>query len=108
MAKQGAMYGIAVVFAPAIGPTPGGWITDHFSWRWVFLINLPVGLILIPLVQALIRDPDYMKEARHKRAGKRPRVDLIGFSLLVVGLGALQIMLDRGQQDDWWVPSSHR
>ena len=104
-AKRGmafAMYGIAVVFAPAIGPTLGGWITDHFSWRWVFLINLPVGLILIPLVQALIRDPDYMKEARHKRAGKRPRVDLIGFSLLVVGLGALQIMLDRGQQDDWW------
>lgn len=104
-AKRGmafAMYGIAVVFAPAIGPTLGGWITDHFSWRWVFLINLPVGLILLPLVHALVRDPDYMVQARKARKGKKNPIDYIGFSLLVVGLGALQIMLDRGQQDDWW------
>lgn len=97
-----ALYGIAVVFAPAIGPTLGGFITDNFSWRWVFLINLPVGLVLLPLVQALIHDPEYMVQAREARKGKPYRVDYIGFSLLVVGLGALQIMLDRGQQDDWW------
>ncbi|EKF74379.1 EmrB/QacA family drug resistance transporter [Alcanivorax hongdengensis A-11-3] len=104
-AKRGmafALYGIAVVFAPAIGPTLGGWITDHFSWRWVFLINLPVGLILLPLVQALVKDPEHMVEARKARKGQKNRVDYIGFGLLVVGLGALQIVLDRGQQDDWW------
>jgi len=103
-AKRGmafALYGIAVVFAPAIGPTLGGWITDHFTWRWVFLINIPVGLVLLVLVQALIKDPEYMIEAR-KHYKDRRRVDYIGFSMLVVGLGALQIMLDRGQQDDWW------
>ncbi|WP_101675723.1 DHA2 family efflux MFS transporter permease subunit [Alloalcanivorax mobilis] len=104
-AKRGmafALYGIAVVFAPAIGPTLGGWITDHFSWRWVFLINLPVGLILLPLVHALVRDPQHMIDARKARKGQKNRMDYIGFSFLLVGLGALQIMLDRGQQDDWW------
>lgn len=104
-AKRGmafALYGVAVVFAPAIGPTLGGWITDNFSWRWVFLINLPIGLILLPLVKSLVTDPDYMKDARAARRGKKNRVDFIGFGLLTVGLGALQIMLDRGQHDDWF------
>lgn len=97
-----ALYGVAVIFAPAIGPTLGGWITDNFSWRWIFLINLPIGLILWPLVKALVTDPDHMVKERKARKGKKLRVDYIGFGLLVVGLGALQIMLDRGQIHDWF------
>lgn len=97
-----AMYGMAVVFAPAIGPALGGWITDHFSWRWIFLVNLPVGLILLPLIQVLIKDPEYLHEEKRKRRESTFRIDYCGFSLLTVGLASLQIMLDRGQQDDWW------
>ena len=69
-AKRGmafALYGIAVVFAPAIGPTLGGWITDHLSWRWVFLINVPVGFIILPLVRALVRDPAHFVDTRRAR-----------------------------------------
>ncbi|MDE2089648.1 MAG: DHA2 family efflux MFS transporter permease subunit [Gammaproteobacteria bacterium] len=104
-AKRGmafALYGIAVVFAPAIGPTLGGWITDHLSWRWVFLINVPVGLIILPLVRALVRDPEHFVDARRARRENGLRLDYIGFSLITLGLGCMQIVLDRGQQDDWF------
>jgi DHA2 family multidrug resistance protein len=93
-----ALYGITAVFAPSIGPTLGGWLTDNYSWRWVFLINLPVGLLTLYLVRRLVEDPPYLKKAR---SGILPRLDILGFSLLVLGIGALQIFLDKGQEDDW-------
>ena len=96
-----ALYGITAVIAPALGPTLGGWITYNYSWRWIFFINLPVGLLALFLVMRLIQDPAYLKNA--KQAGVK--VDYIGIACLVLGVGALQIMLDRGQQDDWF--SSH-
>ncbi|HEX5080068.1 MAG TPA: DHA2 family efflux MFS transporter permease subunit [Geminicoccaceae bacterium] len=107
-AKRGmafALYGMAVVFAPAIGPTLGGWITDSFSWRWVFLINVPVGVILTFLIVALVADPPDLIAERQRRLREGIRVDYIGFGLLALGLGALQVVLDRGQQDDWFSSS---
>src|SRR5262245_5311721 len=93
-----ALYGITTVIAPTVGPTLGGWITYNYSWRWIFFINLPVGLLASFLVFRLIEDPAYLKNAR--QAGVT--VDYIGIGLLVLGVGALQIMLDRGQIDDWF------
>src|SRR5262245_42226710 len=93
-----ALYGITAVIAPAAGPTIGGWITYNYSWRWIFFINLPVGLLALFLVFRLIEDPPYLKKV--KQAGVK--VDYIGIALLVLGVGALQVMLDRGQQDDWF------
>jgi len=96
-----AVYGMAVVLAPAIGPTLGGWITDNFQWRWIFFINIPVGIISLLLTQRLITDPPYMREQKRSTF----RVDYIGLGLLAVGLGFLQVVLDKGQRDDWF--SSH-
>ncbi len=93
-----ALYGITAVIAPAVGPTLGGWITYNYSWRWIFFINLPVGILALLLVFRFIEDPPYVSSA--KRAGVK--VDYVGISLLVLGVGALQVMLDRGQQDDWF------
>ena len=93
-----SVYGVTAVCAPALGPTVGGWITDTYSWRWIFWINLPVGLLALALVLRLVEDPPYLTERR--RSGMR--VDYIGFALLVLGVGALQIMLDKGQQEDWF------
>ena len=93
-----AVYGMAVVLAPAIGPTLGGWITDSFSWRWIFFINIPVGIISLLLTNQLISDPPYMKQ--QKRTGFR--IDYIGLGLLALGLGTLQFVLDKGQRDDWF------
>jgi DHA2 family multidrug resistance protein len=93
-----ALYGITAVVAPTVGPVLGGWITYNFSWRWIFFINLPVGLLALFLVYRLIEDPPYLVAAR--QAGG-VRVDYVGIALLILGVGALQVMLDRGQQDDW-------
>ena len=93
-----AIYGIAAVFAPAIGPTLGGWITDSYSWRWIFLINVPVGVALLFLVGALIQEP----KREDSRNGQRAPVDWWGFGFVALSLGCLQIVLDRGQQDDWF------
>jgi len=93
-----ALYGITVVLAPTIGPTLGGWITFNYSWRWIFFINLPVGVLMLLLVLRLVEDPPYL--SRLKAAGVK--LDYIGVGLLAVGVGALQIMLDRGQEDDWF------
>ncbi len=93
-----SLYGITAVCAPALGPTLGGWITDSYSWRWIFYINLPVGLFALAMVYRLVEDPPYLL----KMIGKTIRIDYIGFSLLALGVGALQIMLDKGQEDDWF------
>lgn len=97
-----ALYGITAVVAPTVGPTLGGWITFNYSWRWIFLINFPVGLIALALVFRLIEDPPYF--ARQKSAGVK--LDYIGIALLTLGIGALQVILDRGEEDDWF--RSHR
>jgi MFS transporter, DHA2 family, multidrug resistance protein len=93
-----AVYGIAVVVAPTIGPWLGGWITDNFSWRWIFYINVPVGIISLLLTSVLISDPPYMKRASIKSGF---RIDYIGIGLISLGLGSMQIILDKGQRDDW-------
>lgn len=93
-----SIYGITAVCAPAIGPTLGGWITDTASWRWIFLINLPVGFLALLLVYRLIEDPPSIANRRRTKI----KLDYIGFSLLALGVGALQIMLDKGQEDDWF------
>src|SRR5580698_256124 len=93
-----ALYGITAVMAPTIGPTLGGWITDNYSWRWIFYINLPVGILTLFLVMRMVEDPPYL--ARLKGAGVR--IDYIGVALLALGIGALQVVLDKGQEDDWF------
>ena len=97
-----AMYGLAVVFAPAIGPTLGGWITDQVSWRWVFLINVPVGAVLVMLVMAMVHDAPGAEAKRKQKISRGVHVDYIGFGLLAVGLGGLQVVLDKGQREDWF------
>ncbi len=104
-AKRGmafALYGMSVVFAPAIGPTLGGWITDSASWRWVFLINVPVGLLLVPLVTAMVEDPPHAVAERLERLKRGVRIDTLGFTLLALGLGSLQVVLDKGEELDWF------
>jgi MFS transporter, DHA2 family, multidrug resistance protein len=96
-----AIYGIAVVTAPAIGPTLGGWITDNFDWRWIFFINIPVGLLSLFLTSFMVQDPPYFIEERKRRSGKL-RVDYWGIIFVAIGLGFLQIVLDKGERDDWW------
>src|ERR1700720_392247 len=93
-----AIYGITAIPAPTIGPTLGGWITFNYSWRWIFFINLPVGLTTWFLVRRFVEDPPYL--ARLKAAGVK--LDYIGIALLTLGVGALQVLLDKGQEDDWF------
>ncbi len=93
-----AIYGMAVVVAPAIGPTIGGWITDNYTWRWIFFLNIPVGILSLLLTSRIVEDPPYMKRVRKKTGG----IDGIGLGLLAVTIGAFQIMLDKGQEKDWF------
>jgi DHA2 family multidrug resistance protein len=97
-----AVYGMAVVIAPAIGPTLGGFITDSYSWRWIFFINIPVGILSLLLSSRLLVDPPHLVEAK-KRVGP---IDTIGLSLIAVGLGAMEYVLDKGQEDDWFASSA--
>jgi DHA2 family multidrug resistance protein len=97
-----ALFGIAVVFAPAIGPTLGGWITDSASWRWVFLINVPVGVVLTILLSTMIHDSPELVRLRAAKLAQGLRIDYLGFALIAIGLGFLQIVLDKGQEDDWF------
>ena len=99
-----AIYGMAVVLAPSIGPTLGGWITDNYSWRWVFYINVPVGIISLLLTSHFVRDPDYLTEhlARRKPGHLRPSIDYIGIGLITLAIGCMQVVLDKGQEDDWF------
>jgi DHA2 family multidrug resistance protein len=100
-----AAYGLAVVFAPAIGPTIGGWITDNFDWRWVFLVNVPVGIVLSIVATRVLAERPQDAVARGAPARGSFSLDYIGFALLVVGMCALQIVLDKGQEDDWFSSS---
>jgi DHA2 family multidrug resistance protein len=89
-----AVYGVSIIVAPIIGPILGGWITDNYSWRWVFYLNLPIGLISLVLVYLFIEDPSYFRQSA-------ARIDFIGLLLLVIWVASLLIMLDKGQQEDW-------
>jgi DHA2 family multidrug resistance protein len=99
--KRGAAFGvvaIAVIFAPAIGPTLGGWLTDTYSWRWIFWINIPVGAVAFFSVLALVEDPPWVKRQKARFAD----TDWIGLGLIALGLGCLQVMMDRGEDEDWF------
>ena len=93
-----AVYGITVIVAPTVGPTLGGWITDNYTWRWIFFINLPVGILTLLLVLRFVQDPPWAKRIKDALA----QIDYVGISLLIIGVGALQVMLDKGQEDDWF------
>ncbi len=88
-------WGLGIVVAPMLGPVLGGWLTDNYSWRWVFYINIPIGLIAVILTYLFIFDPPYLRK-------KSMGIDYWGIGLLVLGMGSLQIMLDKGQEDDWF------
>jgi DHA2 family multidrug resistance protein len=94
-----ATFGMGVVVAPIIGPVLGGWITDSYSWRWIFYINVPIGIIAMLMCQAFVEDPPYLRAAHERRGGS---IDYIGFGVMAIWLATLQIVLDRGQQDDWF------
>jgi DHA2 family multidrug resistance protein len=94
-----AIYGMGVVVAPIIGPTLGGWITDNYTWRWLFFINVPIGILSILMTSMLIADPPYLVRRSLKQG---LRIDFIGLGLLSLGIGCLQVMLDKGQIDDWF------
>jgi len=93
-----AAYGMGVVVAPIVGPTLGGWITDNYTWRWIFFINIPIGAIALLLTSALVDDPPYFIRKKLKAL----RIDYMGLGLLAVGLGALQVVLDKGEREDWF------
>jgi len=98
-AKRGAamaVYGMGIVVAPIIGPALGGWITDNYSWRWIFYINLPIGALAAFMANAFVEDPPYIKNQ------KPGSIDYLGFGLMALGLGALELTLDLGQQRDWF------
>jgi len=97
-----ALYGIAVVVAPTLGPTLGGWITDTYSWRWIFLINVPVCLLSLFLSWRILVDPPAVENDRKEALRGGIKVDFLGFILVAAGLGCLQVVLDKGQEDDWF------
>ena len=101
-AKRGvamAVYGMGVVVAPIFGPVLGGWLTDNYSWRWIFFINVPFGILAVLMLQAFVEDPPYLRHAREKAGGT---IDYIGFAAMAISLAALQLVLDRGQDEDWF------
>lgn len=97
-----AIYGMAVVAAPAIGPTLGGWITDNYEWRWIFFINIPVGIISLILTHRMIQDPPHLVREQQLVRRKGMRIDFIGLALLALAFGPLQVVLDKGEEDNWF------
>lgn len=97
------LYSIAIIVAPAVGPTLGGWITDNSSWRWIFVINIPVGALSLFLTSQLVTDPPaFTEERRRLKASGKAKVDCVGILLFAVGFGCLEVALDKGQEDDWF------
>src|SRR3982075_976662 len=94
-----AVFGLGVVVAPIIGPTLGGWITDNYSWRWIFYINIPIGILAIFMARTFIEDPPYIRDQRPGR------IDYVGFGLMALALGTLQLVLDKGQEQEWFSSS---
>jgi len=105
-AKRAAAFGLysmAIVLAPALGPTLGGWITDNSTWRWIFFINIPVGFLSLFLTSQLVTDPPaFTEERRRIKASGNARIDYVGILLFAVGFGSLEVVLDKGQEDDWF------
>src|SRR5579864_4476924 len=97
--KAMGFWGLGIVVAPVLGPVLGGWLTDSYSWRWVFYINLPVGILSIFMVRKFVFDPSYIRRSE-------AAVDYWGIGMLAVGIGALQILLDKGQEEDWFASSA--
>jgi DHA2 family multidrug resistance protein len=97
-----ALYGLAVVCAPAIGPTLGGWITDNFNWRWCFFINIPVAIVSIFLTSRIVEDPPHIVEEVKRVQKQGLNLDYFGFALLALGFGSLEFVMDKGQEDDWF------
>lgn len=95
-----AVYGMAVVIAPAVGPTIGGWITDNYAWRWIFYINVPVAILSLFLTSRLVEDPPFLKAERERH--RAFRVDYVGLGLIALAIGCLQLVLDKGQEEDWF------
>ncbi len=93
-----ALYGLVAVLAPSVGPTIGGWITDNYSWRWIFYINIPVGILALVLTSRLVQDPPWIKADRKNFF----RLDYIGLGLLTITMGGLQVALDKGEENDWF------
>lgn len=100
--KAMSVYGFTVILAPMIGPLLGGWITDQFSWHWIFLINVPVGLLSLTLVETMVDEPPLIVEERRQRWARGVHFDLPGAALIALALGSLEVMLDRGVQEDWF------
>ena len=93
-----ALYGLVAVLAPSIGPTLGGWITDNFSWRWIFFMNIPVGILAFFLVTRMVEDPPWIKPDR----SRLQHMDYLGLAFLTIAMGGMQIMLDKGEEMDWF------
>jgi DHA2 family multidrug resistance protein len=91
-----AAYGMGIIVAPIIGPTLGGWITDSYSWRWIFYINIPIGVLAVSMIRTFVEDPPYLRQVKGRS------IDFLGFGLLVLWISALQLVLDKGQEADWF------
>jgi DHA2 family multidrug resistance protein len=96
-----AVYGLAVVTAPVIGPTLGGWITDNYDWRWIFFINVPIAILSLFLTHRMVEDPTHIKEEVAKAKAEGFKLDFVGFGFIALAFGCLEVVLDKGQQDDW-------
>lgn len=97
-----AVYGVAALTAPVLGPTLGGWITDNYSWRWIFYINIPAGILSLLLNALLVDDPEYLRSERLQILRRGLRIDYMGIGLFALGLGCLEVVLDKGQEWDWF------
>jgi DHA2 family multidrug resistance protein len=97
-----ALYGVAVIVAPTVGPYLGGWITDNFSWHWIFFINVPIGIVSLALVHWFVDEPEVLQRERRERLAGGMKIDWVGFLLIAATLGCLEVVLDRGQIDDWF------
>ena len=96
-----AVYTVAILVAPVLGPTLGGWITDNYSWRWIFYINIPVGVLCAMFTRVVLHDPPQLVAKRLLNKGKKLRIDGTGLALISIGLASLEVVLDKGQELDW-------